>query len=261
VTIARFRPTTATLLVLLGLTLGACGGGTREPEYVERSVEELYNTAMDLAANRSYVSAAQAFEEVERQHPYSTWATRSMFMAAYSYYEARRYDEAIIAAQRFVDFHPGNENVPYALYLIGLSYYEQISDVGRDQRMTADAQRAFQELVRRYPETDYARDAQLKLDLVRDHLAGKEMSVGRFYLERRQYVAAINRFQQVLTEYQTTTHVPEALHRMVEAYTALGIRDEALRYASVLGYNYPGSVWYERTYALMLDDSLPPIRS
>jgi outer membrane protein assembly factor BamD len=238
----------------------ACGGGSREPEYVERPVEELYNTAIDLAADRNFLSAAQAFEEVERQHPYSQWATRSMFMAAYSYYEARRYDEAILAARRFVDLHPGNENVPYALYLIGVSYYEQISDVGRDQQMTADAQRALTDLVQRYPDTPYARDAQLKLDLVRDHLAGKEMNVGRFYLERRQYVAAINRFSAVIERFQTTTHVPEALHRLVEAYTALGVRDEAFRYASVLGYNYPGSVWYERSYALVTDDRLPPIR-
>ena len=249
------------MLVLMSFGLVACGGGTREPEFVERPVEELYNTAIDLAASRNFNGAAQAFEEVERQHPYSQWATRSMFMAAYSYYGARRYDDAILAARRFVDFHPGNENVPYALYLIGMSYYEQISDVGRDQQMTADAQRAFTDLVQRFPDTPYARDAQLKLDLVRDHLAGKEMEVGRFYLNRRQYVAAINRFQVVVDDFQTTTHVPEALHRLVEAYTALGVRDEAFRYASVLGYNYPGSVWYERTYGLVTDDRLPPIRS
>ncbi|TVQ32131.1 MAG: outer membrane protein assembly factor BamD [Geminicoccaceae bacterium] len=253
--------TAAVLLGLAGLGLSACGGGSREPEVVERPVEELYNAAMDLAANRQFLTAARAFEEVERQHPYSVWATRSMFMAAYALYEARRYDEAILAARRFVDFHPGNENVPYALYLIAMSYYEQISDVGRDQQMTANAQQAFTDLVQRFPNSVYARDAQLKLDLVRDHLAGKEMKVGRFYLNRRQYVAAINRFRVVLDEFQTTTHVPEALHRLVEAYTALGVRDEAFRYAVVLGYNYPGSPWYERTYRLVTDDRLPPIRS
>ncbi len=249
------------MVVVAGFALVACGGVTREPEFVEQPVEDLYNTAIDLTANRNFNAAALAFEEVERQHPYSQWATRSMFMAAYAYYEARRYDEAILAARRFVDFHPGNENVPYALYLIGMSYYEQISDVGRDQQMTADAQRAFTDLVQRYPDTSYARDARLKLDLVRDHLAGKEMEVGRFYLNRRQYVAAINRFNRVIDEFQTTTHVPEALHRLVEAYTALGVRDEAYRYAAVLGYNYPGSPWYERTYGLVLDERLPPIRS
>ncbi|MFW5679413.1 MAG: outer membrane protein assembly factor BamD [Pseudomonadota bacterium] len=252
---------TGALLLLAGVALVGCGGGSREAdEVIEQPVEDLYNTAIDLTAARQYVSAAEAFEEVERQHPYSQWATRSMFMAAYAYYEARRYDEAILAARRFVDLHPGNDNVPYALYLIGMSYYEQISDVGRDQQMTGDAQRAFTELVQRFPDTVYARDARLKLDLVHDHLAGKEMEVGRFYLDRRRYVAAINRFERVLEDFQTTTHVPEALHRMVEAYTALGVREEAFRYASVLGYNYPGSVWYERTYALVTDDRLPPIR-
>jgi outer membrane protein assembly factor BamD len=244
------------------LALAACAGGEdTRPEYVERPVEDLYNEAMDLLDANDFVAAAAAFEEVERQHPYSRWATRAMFMASYAYYEARRYDDAIIAAERFIDWNAGSEQVPYAQYLIGMSYYERISDVGRDQQMTAQAEDAFTELSRRFPDTRYARDAELKLDLIRDHLAGKEMEVGRFYLERDQYVAAINRFQRVLSEYQTTTHVPEALHRMVEAYTALGVVDEARRYAAVLGYNYPGSEWYERTYALVTDPDLPPVKS
>ena len=243
------------------VAVAACAGGDDRPEYVERPVEDLYNEAMDLVESGNYAEAAAAFEEVERQHPYSRWATRAMFMAAYSYYEARRYDDAILAAERFIDWNAGSDQVPYAQYLVGMSYYERISDVGRDQRMTAQADEAFTELTRRFPNTRYARDAELKLDLIRDHLAGKEMEVGRFYLERNQYVAAINRFQRVLAEYQTTTHVPEALHRMVEAYTALGVMDEARRYAAVLGYNYPGSEWYERTYALVTDPDLPPVKS
>lgn len=244
----------------LTVLLAACGGGQQEPEYVERPVDELYNTAMDQLQAGDLVGAAIAFEEVERQHPYSQWATRSMFMAAYAYYQAQRYDDAIIAAERFMEWNAGSENVPYAQYLIGMSYYERISDVGRDQQMTADAERAFTELVQRWPLTDYARDAELKLDLIRDHLAGKEMEVGRFYLKRNDYVAAINRFQRVLDDYQTTTHVPEALHRLAEAYMALGVRDEAYRNASILGYNYPGSIWYERTYGLMTDPNLPPLQ-
>ena len=248
-------------LAAVVVLVAACAGGDERPEYVERPVEDLYNEAMDLMESGSFSEAAIAFEEVERQHPYSRWATRAMFMAAYSYYQARRYDDAIIAAERFIDWNAGSEDVPYAQYLIGMSYYERISDVGRDQRMTAEAQNAFTELTRRFPDTTYARDAELKLDLIRDHLAGKEMEVGRFYLERDQYVAAINRFQRVLAEYQTTTHVPEALHRMVEAYTALGVTEEARRYASVLGYNYPGSEWYERAYALVTDPDLPPLQS
>ncbi|NBB69502.1 MAG: outer membrane protein assembly factor BamD [Alphaproteobacteria bacterium] len=244
------------------LAVAACAGGQdTRPEYVERPVEDLYNEAMDRLDANDFVAAAAAFEEVERQHPYSRWATRAMFMASYAYYEARRYDDAILAAERFIDWNAGSEQVPYAQYLIGMSYYERISDVGRDQQMTAQAEAAFTELSRRFPDTRYARDAGLKLDLIRDHLAGKEMEVGRFYLEREQYVAAINRFNRVLTEYQTTTHVPEALHRMVEAYTALGVVDEARRYASVLGYNYPGSEWYERAYALVTDPDLPPVQS
>jgi outer membrane protein assembly factor BamD len=254
------RPRRAALAAVV-LLLAACAGGDERPEYVERPVDELYNEAMDLLEGGESVAAAQAFEEVERQHPYSRWATRAMFMAAYSYYEARRYDDAIGAAERFIDWNAGSDQVPYAQYLIGMSYYERISDVGRDQEMTADALGAFTRLTQRFPDSRYARDAELKLDLIRDHLAGKEMEVGRFYLERDQYVAAINRFQRVLAEYQTTTHVPEALHRMVEAYTALGVMDEARRYAAVLGYNYPGSEWYERTYALVTDPDLPPVQS
>jgi outer membrane protein assembly factor BamD len=256
-----FRRARRAALAAAVLLVAACAGSDQRPEYVERPVEELYNEAMDLLESRQYVDAAVAFEEVERQHPYSRWATRAMFMAAFSYYEARRYDDAIIAAERFIDWNAGSNQVPYAQYLIGMSYYERISDVGRDQRMTAEAEGAFTELTRRFPNTRYARDAELKLDLIRDHLAGKEMEVGRFYLERDQYVAAINRFQRVLAEYQTTTHVPEALHRMVEAYTALGVTDEARRYAAVLGYNYPGSEWYERSYALVTDPDLPPLQS
>jgi len=249
------------LAAALFLLLAACGGGETTPEYVERPVEELYNDAMDLVESGEFVEAAGAFEEVERQHPYSEWATRAMFMAAYSYYAAGRYDDAILASERFIDWNAGSDRVPYAQYLIGMSYYERISDVGRDQQMTAQAREAFNELTQRWPETRYARDAGLKLDLIRDHLAGKEMTVGRFYLERDQYVAAINRFRRVLEEYQTTTHVPEALHRMVEAFTALGVRDEARRYAAVLGHNYPGSIWYERSYALVTDPDLPPVQS
>ncbi|MFP4271373.1 MAG: outer membrane protein assembly factor BamD [Alphaproteobacteria bacterium] len=241
--------------------VAACAGGDPRPEYVERPVEDLYNEAMDLMEGGELTAAAAAFEEVERQHPYSRWATRAMFMAAYVHYEARRYDDAIIAAERFIDWNAGSDQVPYAQYLIAMSYYERISDVGRDQRMTAEAEDAFTELTRRFPDTRYARDAELKLDLIHDHLAGKEMEVGRFYLGRAQYVAAINRFERVLAEYQTTTHVAEALHRMVEAYTALGVMDEARRYAAVLGHNYPGSEWYERSYALVTDPDLPPVQS
>jgi outer membrane protein assembly factor BamD len=181
-------------------------------------------------------------------------------MAAYSYYEANQYEEAIGAAERFIELHPGNKDVPYAYYLIGVSYYEQISDVGRDQEMTQKALEAFNELVRRFPQSDYSRDAELKIDLVRDHLAGKEMEIGRYYQRRQLWLAGINRFRNVVEQYQTTTHVPEALHRLTESYLALGMTQEAQASAAVLGYNFPGSEWYERAYALLQGQDLEPAR-
>ena len=191
------------------------------------------------------------FDEVERQHPYSIWARRSQLMGAYSYYLDRDYTKSIESAQRFLSIHPGNRDAVYAYYLVSLGYYEQISDVTRDQRITRQAQDALGELVRRYPTTRYAADARLKLDLVQDHLAGKEMEVGRFYEVRGQWLAAALRFRTVADTYQTTTHVPEALMRLTECYLALGTPDEAQRAAAVLGRNYPGTRWYERSYKLM----------
>ncbi|MCH7932009.1 MAG: outer membrane protein assembly factor BamD, partial [Proteobacteria bacterium] len=201
---------------------------------------------------------ADAFDEVERQHPYSVWATKAQIMAAYAHYQANAYDDAVLAAKRFIDLHPGHRDVAYAYYLIAISYYEQISDVGRDQKMTELAFERLDEVIRRFPDTAYARDAKLKLDLARDHLAGKEMEVGRFYLRRGEYIAAINRFQIVVEKYQTTTHVPEALHRLTEAYLALGVTDEAQATAAVLGYNYPGNEWYQDSYVLLTGVDLRP---
>jgi outer membrane protein assembly factor BamD len=246
----------ATLALLLGvvLCLGGCASSRGEDEdYVEEPVDDLYNRAMDLLQQGDDRDAARAFEEVERQHPYSEWATRAQLMSAYAFYEANAYDEAVAAAQRFIDLHPGNQDVAYAYYLIGVAHYEQISDVGRDQKMTELALDAFDELIRRFPDSEYARDAEIKADLARDHLAGKEMEIGRYYLRRGEYVAAINRFNNVIDRYQTTTHVAEALHRLTEAYLALGVPQEARRTASVLGYNFPGSEWYQDSYALFAE--------
>jgi outer membrane protein assembly factor BamD len=240
----------AFVMIAASALLAGCSG-SNEDEYVERPVEELYNQAQDLLENGDDRRAGQAFEEVERQHPYSQWATRAQLMSAYAYYEANSYDEAIAAAQRFIELHPGHQDVPYAYYLIGISYYEQISDVGRDQKMTEQALASFDELRRRFPNSEYAKDAELKADLARDHLAGKEMSIGRYYLRRGQYLAAINRFRNVIERYQTTTHVPEALHRLTEAYLALGLDQEAQKNAAVLGYNFPSSPWYQDSYALL----------
>lgn len=242
----------AIALSLFALTLAACGGRqTTELAYVETPVERLYNAGFEAMERRRYTEAAQFFDEVERQHPFSEWARRSMLMAAYANYEARLYSEAISDAERFIALHPGSSSAPYAYYLIAVSHYEQIYDVGRDQSTTQLAMDALEQVVRRFPETPYAQDARLKLDMTRDHLAGKEMSVGRWYLRNGYYLAAINRFQTVVREYQTTSHTPEALHRLVESYVALGVDEEARQVASVLGYNFPGSDWYSDTYDLM----------
>ncbi len=253
---ARSGPFAWAVLALAFTVLSACGG---DPDaYVERPVDDIYNEAMDYLLEGSYAPAARAFEEVERQHPYSVWATKAQLMAAYAHYQNNDYDEAVIAAERFIELHPGSPDTPYARYLVGLCYYEQISDVGRDQRMTELALDSFEEVTRRYPDSRYARDAALKISLVRDHLAGKEMEVGRTYQDLEFYVAAINRFRNVVAEYQTTSHVPEALLRLTECYLSLGVVGEAQAAAAVLGYNFPGSEWYGDAYALLQERELEP---
>ena len=241
----------------LTLVVAACDS-TKNDVYVERPVEELYNTAHNAMLDGDFKAAANGFDEVERQHPYSVWATRAQIMAAFCYYQDNDYDQADIAAQRFVELHPGHEDTAYAYYLTAISYYEQISDVGRDQNATLLAFDSLEEVTRRYPGSPYAKDAKFKLDLARDHLAGKDMEVGRFYLKRGQYIAAIGRFRAVIEQYQTASHAPEALHRLAEAYLALGLREEAQTAAAVLGYNFPNSVWYPDSYALLEGVDLGP---
>lgn len=247
------------LLAAFGLVflLAACSGDD-EPEYIERPVEELYNSAMNALVANDFEEAARLFDEVERQHPYSVWASKAQLMAAFSYYQDNAYDDAINTLDRFIQLHPGNSDVSYAYYLKALSYYEQISDVARDQKMTRLALQSLEELKRRFPQSKYARDAALKADLARDHLAGKNMTIGRFYQDSGQYIAAINRFRTVVDQYQTTSHVAEALHRLVECYLALGVAEEARAAAAVLGHNYPGSEWYADSYALLYGDGGTP---
>ena len=247
----RFRQAA---IVLACLLLAACASDKKDT-YVEKPVEDLYNTAMNQLLDNLYERSAKSFDEVERQHPYSVWATKAQLMSAYALYQASKYDDSVVAADRFISLHPGHRDIAYAYYLKALDYYVQIADVGRDQKTTQQAMSALNEVVKRFPDSKYGRDARLKIDLVRDHLAGKEMEIGRWYERQGSYLAAINRFKRVVDDYQTTTHVPEAMHRLTECYTALGLTDEAARVASVLGYNYPGSQWYGGSFALLKTDA------
>ena len=245
-------------LVLAWLALTGCGSSDDDKNYVETPVEVLYNNALDQLSVQEYKKAAKGFEEVDRQHPYSVWATKAQLMAAFAYYQSNKYDDAIIALDRFIQLHPGHRDLAYAYYLKALCYYEQISDVGRDQRVTQQALEALAEVVKRFSGSPYARDARLKVELAIDHLAGKEMAVGRYYQKNQQYVGAINRYRVVIERYQTTTHVPEALHRLVECYLSLGVKSEAQENAAVLGYNFPGSEWYQDSYFLMTGEGQKP---
>lgn len=251
----------AAVLCLSSLPLAGCASDATQAEYVERPVEQIYADAVEQLDEKEWFAAALQFDEVERQHPYSVWARRALLMSAYCYYQANRYDQAIDAADRFIQLHPGNKDAPYAFYLKAVSLYEQITDVGRDQKKTQDALTALQDIQQRYPTTEYARDAKLKVDLAYDHLAGKEMDIGRYYLRSGQYISAINRFRIVIEKYQTTSHTPEALERLTEAYLALGVVKEAQTAAAVLGYNYPGSDWYQDAYNLLSDKKIEPQKS
>jgi outer membrane protein assembly factor BamD len=241
----------ASTAMLLTAGCGGRAGKVRDTAFVARDVETLYNAAKDRLDRGDTTVAAALFDEVERQHPYSPWARRAQLMSAFSYYVAKDYTKSIQSAQRFLSIHPGNRDAPYAYYLIALCYYEQISDVDRDQKITGQALTALTEVVRRYPNTRYAADARVKLDLVNDHLAGKEMQIGRYYERSGRWLAASLRFRNVIENYQTTSHAPEALFRMVESSLTLGMQEEALKYAAVLGNNYPGSEWYDKAYKLM----------
>lgn len=248
----RLRRLIAASLIPLALAACASGGGkSTDTAYVARDVETLYAAAKDRLDTNQPKIAAALFDEVERQHPYSPWARRAQLMSAFSYYAAQDYNKAIDAARRFLEIHPGNKDAPYAYYLIGLSYYEQISDVERDQKITLQAKTALEEVAKRFPASEYANDARLKLDLVEDHLAGKEMEIGRYYERSGKWISAQIKFQNVVDNYQTTSHAPEALYRLVETSLSLGIPAEAKKYAAVLGANYPGNEWYERAYDLM----------
>jgi outer membrane protein assembly factor BamD len=250
----RWR-TLACVLALAVLTapVAGCAWFKKDEDYVpEDPADKLYNEGLFLLNNKEqYEDAAKKFDEVDRQNPYSDWARKALLMAAFSYYQAQKYDDCINAAKRYVTLHPGSSDAAYAQYLIGASYYDQILDVNHDQARADKAINALEEVIRKYPDTEYAVNAKKKINLARDQLAGKEMEIGRFYMKKRDFTGAINRFKVVVTQYQTTREVEEALARLTEAYVSLGIMDEAQTAAAVLGHNFPESPWYQDAYKLV----------
>jgi len=245
--------------VLLAVLVAGCGQGRNEPSLESFTAEEIFKRGeLELETSRRPEDALLYFQEVERLYPYTEFARRALIMQAFTLHKTKQYPEARDAAQRFLDFYPGDEDAPYAMYLMALSYYDQIDDVGRDQGLTFQALRGMRDVIETYPDSEYARSAILKFDLAFDQLAAKEMEVGRYYLKRRHYSAAINRFRVVVQDFQTTTHTAEALHRLVEAYVALGLDDEAQTAGAILGYNYQSSPFYDDTFRLLKGQGLSP---
>jgi outer membrane protein assembly factor BamD len=240
-------------LALLVAPLMACSLFNKDEDFVpDQPADKLYNQGLYLLnQQQDYKEAAKKFDEVDRQNPYSDWARKALLMSAYSYYESQQYTDCINSAERYVTLHPGSPDAAYAQYLIGASYYDQILDVSRDQARAEKAINALEEVVRKYPDSEYATAAHKKIDMARDQLAGKEMEIGRYYMSKRDFVGAINRFKVVVTQYQTTRHVEEALERLTEAYVSLGLMDEAQTAAAVLGHNFPDSSWYKDSYNLV----------
>jgi outer membrane protein assembly factor BamD len=256
---ARYAVTRVAALLLLALALAACSLFDKDAIAPDEPADKLYNEGLYfLNTKKDPKEAAKKFEEVDRQHPYSEWARKALIMSAYAYYEAGAYEDCINSARRYVTLHPGSPDAAYAQFLIGSSYFDQIPEISRDQGRTEKAVETLEEVVRKYPTSEYAVAAKRKIEMARDQLAGKEMEIGRWQLQRREYTGAINRFKVVVTRYQRTRHVEEALLRLTEAYLALGITDEAQTSAAVLGHNFPDSRWYKDAYALMQARGLEP---
>jgi outer membrane protein assembly factor BamD len=246
-------------VALMAIALGACSLFDKDPIVPDEPADKLYNEGLFLLNNKKdYKGAAKKFEEVDRQHPYSEWARKSLIMSAFAYYEAGAYDDCINSARRYVTLHPGSPDAAYAQFLIGASHFDQMPEISRDQERTEKAVQSLEEVARKYPNTEYAVSAKRKIEIARDQLAGKEMDIGRQLLNTRNYTGAINRFKVVVTRYQRTRHVEEALLRLTEAYMALGIVEEAQTSAAVLGHNFPDSRWYKDAYALMQSRGLQP---
>jgi outer membrane protein assembly factor BamD len=249
--------------LVLAASLAGCGGDfdmfAKKDITPDEPADRLYNEGLYLLnVRKDPIKAAKKFEEVDRQHPYSEWARKSLIMSAYAYYSASDYENSVAAAQRYITLHPGNPDAAYAQYLVGASYFDEIPDITRDQAGTQKALAALDEVIRKYPTSPYADAAKHKLEVARDQLAGKEMQIGRYYLKRKEYTGAINRFKVVIVKYQTTREVEEALERLTEAYMALGITGEAQTAAAVLGHNFPDSEWYHHAYALVKSGGLEP---
>ena len=262
--VGRRRFVRAVAMLLLAGSLGACSGltdifGSKDETPPDEAADRLYNEGLYLLnIKKRPTEAAKKFEEVDRQHPYSEWARKALLMSSYAYYQASDYENCVAGAQRYITLHPGSSDAAYAQYLIGASYFDEIPDITRDQARTEKALASLQEVVRKYPTSEYANSAKQKIQIAYDQLAGKEMQIGRFYLEHKDYTGAINRFKIVVTKYQTTRHVEEALERLTEAYMALGIVEEAQTAAAVLGHNFPDSVWYKHAYTLVKTGGVEP---
>ena len=250
-------------IALLAGSLGACSSfdmfSKKDDTPPDEPADRLYNEGLYLLnQKKDPKGAVKKFEEVDRQHPYSEWARKSLIMTSYAYYEAGEYDDCVNSAKRYITLHPGGTDAAYAQFLIGSSYFDEIPDITRDQARTEKALAALDEVIRKYPASEYATSAKQKIEVARDQLAGKEMEIGRYYLKKKDYTGAINRFKVVVTKYQTTRHVEEALMRLTESYMALGIVDEAQTAAAVLGHNFPDSTWYKHAYALVKTGGIEP---
>lgn len=250
------------MVAALAITAGCSGrGGEKERAIESYSAEEIFQQAeVQLETGRKVKTkeAARLFGEVERLYPYSEWAKRALIMQAFTFHQNKDYENSRASAQRFIDFYPADEDAAYAQYLLAISYYDQIDDVGRDQGLTFQALQALRTVIERYPDSEYARSSILKFDLAFDHLAAKEMEIGRYYLKKGNFASSINRFRVVIEQFQTTSHTPEALHRLVEAYLSLGLDAEAQTAGAILGYNFKSTEWYEDSYRLLTGRGLEP---
>ena len=255
---SRALPLIFVLIILLFSSCSESQNGLESSVSEDKAAEEIFNSGEKEILRKRYGDAAEKFKEVERLYPYSDWSKRALIMQVYALHKDQAYENVVSAANRFIEFHPNDKDVPYAYYLIGLSYYDQVLEIGRDQKLTQEALAVFKLIIEEYPNSEYALSSQIKFDFLRDHLASKEMEVGRYYLKREHFVPAINRFRRVIEDFSTTSQVPEALHRLVEANLSLGLIDEAQTAGAILGYNYKSTEWYERTFELLKSEGLKP---